>query len=213
LSLCVPGHTLRQLPQREVTGAAHNRVPGCPGRAWSLTFDGTCGLRTSSFLGGEKENVLFESVADVQTILDPQEAAESAGLRSVSDARPGIARKGSKRGFTLTRVTHTRVDSSKLTEVLRRIKSLAAPLAWTPAGTDVSISPFADGYVQTTGRDARTRKHDRSHPRFREVTQTICREYRVHLDRNFVLKVKSENRLRGERSGLRLEEAAGLATL
>jgi hypothetical protein len=34
-----------------------------------------------------------------------------------------------------------------------------------------------------------------------------------YLDGNFVLKVKSENKLRGERSGLRIEEAAVLAML
>ena len=51
-------------------------------------------------------------------------------------------------------------------------------------------------------------------------TPTICRKCYVHpelvtsyLDGNFVLKVKSENKLRGERSGLKLEEAAVLAML
>jgi len=40
---------------------------------------------------------LFESAADVPTIVDPKDAAESAGLRYVSDARPGIRRRKSER--------------------------------------------------------------------------------------------------------------------
>jgi DNA topoisomerase I len=115
---------------------------------------------------------LFESVADVQTIADPQEAAESAGLRYVSDARPGIRRKGSKKSFT-----YTRADGSKLSEpsVLRRIKSLAVPPAWT----DVWICPFADGHIQATGRDARGRKQYCYHPRFREVRESTKYEHMV----------------------------------
>jgi hemolysin III len=42
---------------------------------------------------------LFKSVADGQTIVDPQEAAESAGLRNVSDARAGRRRKSSSKGL------------------------------------------------------------------------------------------------------------------
>src|SRR3954466_13559486 len=100
-----------------------------------------------------KVNALFESAADVQTIVDPKDAAESAGLRYVSDARPGIRRRKSGKGFT-----YTRADGSRLTErdVLRRIKSLAIPPAWT----DVWICPFADGHIQATWRDAKGRKHN-----------------------------------------------------
>jgi DNA topoisomerase I len=103
-----------------------------------------------------------QSTADVATIVDPEDAAESAGLRYVSDARPGIRRRRSGKGFT-----YTRADGSRLTEpaVLRRIKSLAVPPAWT----DVWICPFADGHVQATGRDAKGRKQYRYHARFREI--------------------------------------------
>ena len=52
------------------------------------------------FLHGEV-SALFESAADVQTIVDPKEAAESAGLRYVSDTRPGIRRRKSGKGFHL----------------------------------------------------------------------------------------------------------------
>jgi DNA topoisomerase-1 len=115
---------------------------------------------------------LFDSADDVQTIVDPKDAAESAGLRYVSDARSGIGRRKSGKGFS-----YNRADGSKLTEpdVLRRIKSLAIPPAWT----DVWICPFADGHIQATGRDARGRKQYRYHPRFREIRESTKYEHVV----------------------------------
>ena len=114
---------------------------------------------------------MFESAADVQTIVDPKDAAESAGLRYVSDARPGVRRRKSGKGFT-----YTRADGSRLTkrDVLGRIKSLAIPAAWT----DVWICPFADGHIQATGRDGKGRKQYRYHTRFREVRESIKYEHR-----------------------------------
>jgi DNA topoisomerase I len=110
--------------------------------------------------------------ADVQTIVDPKDAAESVGLKYVSDARPGIRRRKSGKGFT-----YTRADSSRLaeTDVLRRIRSLAIPPAWT----DVWICPFAGGHIQATGRDAKGRKQYRYHPRFREVRESTKYEHVV----------------------------------
>jgi DNA topoisomerase-1 len=117
---------------------------------------------------------LFESAADVQTIVDPKEAAACAGLRHVSDARPGIRRRKSGKGFT-----YTRPDGSRVTEadVLRRIKSLAIPPAWT----DVWICPSADGHIQATGRDAKGRKQYRYHGRFREVRESTKYEHVVEF--------------------------------
>ena len=107
---------------------------------------------------------MFDSAADVMTIVDPKDAAESAGLRYVSDAHPGISRRKSGKGFT-----YIRADGSKLSEaaVLRRIKALAIPPAWA----DVWICPTPDGHIQATGRDAKGRKQYRYHPRFREVRE------------------------------------------
>lgn len=115
---------------------------------------------------------MLDSTAGVQTIVDPKDAAETAGLRYVTDARPGIRRRKSGKGFT-----YTRADGSKLTErdVLRRIKALAIPPAWN----DVWICPFADGHVQATGRDAKGRKQYRYHPRFREVRESTKYEHVV----------------------------------
>ena len=116
--------------------------------------------------------MLLHAPDSVQTIVDPKDAAEAAGLRYVSDARPGIRRKKTGTGFT-----YNRADGSKLTEqdVLERIKTLAIPPAWT----DVWICPFADGHVQATGRDAKGRKQYRYHARFREVRESTKYEHVV----------------------------------
>jgi DNA topoisomerase I len=117
---------------------------------------------------------VFESAADVQTIVDPKEAAECAGLRHVSDTRPGIRRRKSGKGFTYTRPDGSRVIEG---DVLRRIKSLAIPPAWT----DVWICPSADGHIQATGRDAKGRKQYRYHGRFREVRESTKYEHVVEF--------------------------------
>ena len=116
--------------------------------------------------------MLLDSPDGVQTVVDPRDAAESAGLRYVSDARPGILRKAAGKGFT-----YTRADGSRLSEpdMLKRIKALAIPPAWT----DVWICPFANGHVQATGRDARGRKQYRYHARFREVRESTKYEHVV----------------------------------
>jgi len=113
---------------------------------------------------------LFDSTLVVETIVDPKDAAETAGLRYVTDARPGIRRRKSGKGFT-----YARADGSKLTEldVLRRIKSLAIPPAWT----DVWICPFTDGHLQATGRGTKGRKQYRYHPLFREVRESTKYEH------------------------------------
>jgi DNA topoisomerase-1 len=135
---------------------------------------------------------LFESATDAQTIVDPKDAAESAGLRYVSDARPGIRRRKSGKGFIYTK------DGSKLTEVdvLRRIKALAIPPAWT----DVWICASKDGHIQATGRDAKGRKQYRYHPRFREVRESTKYEHVVafadHLP-TIRTKVREHMALRG----------------
>jgi DNA topoisomerase I len=53
-------------------------------------------------------------------------------------------------------------------DLLKRIKALAIPPAWT----DVWICPFTGGHITATGRDARGRKQCRYHARFREVRES-----------------------------------------
>ena len=89
-------------------------------------------------------------------------AAKEAGLRYVSDQKPGLSRV--KRGKSFGYVDAAK-KPVKDEEILARIKSLVIPPAWT----DVWICPVANGHIQATGRDQRGRKQYRYHPRWREV--------------------------------------------
>ena len=73
--------------------------------------------------------MLLEPNATSENIVDPRDAAETAGLRYVSDEEPGIRRKKSGKGFT-----YTKPDGAKVADeaTLERIKSLAIPPAVTP---------------------------------------------------------------------------------
>lgn len=95
-------------------------------------------------------------------IKDPVTTAKLAGLRYVTDDRPGIRREKVGDEFK-----YFGVNGQEITDpnTLQRIKALGIP----PAYTDVWICPIANGHLQATGRDARGRKQYRYHPRWREV--------------------------------------------
>jgi DNA topoisomerase-1 len=116
--------------------------------------------------------ILSDPADDIQTIVDPRDAAESAGLRYVSDERPGIRRRKSGKGYS-----YLAPDGNKLSDpgAVKRIRSLAIPPAWT----DVWICRFADGHIQATGRDAKGRKQYRYHALFREVRESTKYEHVV----------------------------------
>ena len=88
------------------------------------------------------------------------EAAAAAGLVYVSDSMPGIrrVRRGDKFAYRLP-------DDRRLNDKaeLRRIAGLAIP----PAYENVWICINPRGHLQATGRDARSRKQYRYHPRWR----------------------------------------------
>ncbi len=94
--------------------------------------------------------------------LDPEDSAEEAGLRYVSDEMPGIRRRRAGRGWS-----YLDADGNRVTDPARLawFKRLAIPPAWT----DVWICPIKRGHLQATGRDARGRKVYRYHPRWRDV--------------------------------------------
>jgi DNA topoisomerase I len=100
-------------------------------------------------------------------------AARAAGLRYVTDARPGIRRETSSLGFIFRKPNGQRIRSSS---ELKRILALAVPPAWT----DVWICPDPRGHLQATGRDARGRKQHRYHPRWR--TYRDERKFRRMID-------------------------------
>lgn len=98
----------------------------------------------------------------VSLVHDPVEAAKMAGLRYVSDKKPGIRRERAGEQFTYTGVDGKPVEDE---ETLKRIRSLAIPPAWT----EVWICPNPRGHIQATGRDAKGRKQYRYHPKWRKV--------------------------------------------
>jgi DNA topoisomerase-1 len=91
---------------------------------------------------------------------DPRASALEAGLRYSSDRSPGIERvQAGKTVRYRDRAGRTIRDAA----TLARIKALAIPPAWT----SVWISPWENGHVQATGRDAKGRKQYRYHARWR----------------------------------------------
>lgn len=84
-------------------------------------------------------------------------AAERAQLTYISDSEPGIYRKGAPKRFWYV---GSKGEKLKEGEIIRRIRALAIPPAWT----EVWISPDPNGHIQATGRDQKDRKQYRYHP-------------------------------------------------
>jgi DNA topoisomerase I len=97
-----------------------------------------------------------------ELVTDPVESAKAAGLRYVTEGSAGIQRRRVGKSFTYLDAQGRRVSDA---EVLRRIRALAIPPAWT----DVWICPSASGHIQAVGRDARARKQYRYHARWRQA--------------------------------------------
>jgi DNA topoisomerase I len=93
---------------------------------------------------------------------DPMQTAKEAGLRYISDQKPGIRRV--KKGDDFSYIGP---DGKRITDhnTLVRIKRLAIPPAWS----EVWICPLENCHLQATGRDAKGRKQYRYHARWREV--------------------------------------------
>lgn len=89
--------------------------------------------------------------------------AELAGLRYVSDTRPGVRRRRRGKGFSYIDTGGRTISDPA---VRKRIEALAIPPAWT----DVWICPSPHGHIQATGRDDRGRKQYIYHPRWSEVS-------------------------------------------
>src|ERR1700724_1835069 len=97
-----------------------------------------------------------------KNVAEAMDAAEGAGLRYISDDRPGYTRKAKGDDFEWFDADGKLIRDEQR---LLRIKRLAIPPAWT----DVWICPAANGHIQATGRDARCRKQYLYHDRWREV--------------------------------------------
>jgi DNA topoisomerase-1 len=94
---------------------------------------------------------------------DPAASARAAGLRYVTDSRPGCRREPERGGGFRYRDVDGRLI--RRAAEIQRIAHLSIPPAWT----DVWICPFPTGHLQATGRDARGRKQYRYHERWREA--------------------------------------------
>src|SRR5207244_6249592 len=121
-------------------------------------------LANSNDMNASAKNVRKEKrkIVDPKTGTDAIEAAEDAGLRYVSDTKPGYTRKANGEAFEYF---DTDRKSIRDEQRLLRINRLAIPPAWT----EVWICPSPNGHIQATGRDARGRKQYRYHERWREV--------------------------------------------
>jgi DNA topoisomerase-1 len=123
------------------------------------------GALTHAIIGQRGNGAILADTADVDratSTAEPKQAAVSAGLRYVTDRSAGIRRKRSGTGFSYVDADGKTIRDA---HVLKRIRSLAIPPAWT----DVWICANPSGHLQATGRDARGRKQYRYHPRWREV--------------------------------------------
>jgi DNA topoisomerase I len=141
-----------------------------------------------------------------RTISSPVESARSAGLRYVTDDRPGIRRKMSSLGFHYYRPDGRLIRSPA---ELKRIARLAVPPAWT----DVWICLDPRGHLQATGRDARGRKQYRYHPGWRE-TRDETKYERLPAFAAALPKIRARTTADLARSGLPREKVlAAVVTL
>ena len=108
--------------------------------------------------------------SDGQAVIDCREAAESAGLTYASTDDPGISRHRAGKGFS-----YRLPDGSLVTDrgVLKRIRSLVIPPAWNA----VWICQDPDGHIQAIGRDEKSRRQYRYHPRFRNAREEVKFEH------------------------------------
>jgi DNA topoisomerase-1 len=103
-----------------------------------------------------------KKIADLEVITNPEEAAEEAGLRYVSDDQPGYTRRHRGKNFVYFDTEGKEIKDEKR---ILRLNRLAIP----PAYKDVWICPSPNGHLQATGRDDRGRKQYRYHERWRAV--------------------------------------------
>jgi DNA topoisomerase I len=126
-------------------------------------------------------------------VLDPKDAAESVGLRYVSDEQPGIRRRKAGKGLSYANPDGKVVTDKK---VLHRIRSIVIPPAWI----EVWICRYANGHIQATGRDAKGRKQYRCHRSFREIRESTKYEHMMEFARELPgirEKVREHMALRG----------------
>jgi DNA topoisomerase I len=101
----------------------------------------------------------IKTLSPEQEQIDPVAAAKAARLRYMTGEEPGITRQKAGKSFHYLDAAEKRITDE---DEIERIDLLRIPPAWT----DVWISPYANGHIQATGRDAKGRKQYRYHARW-----------------------------------------------
>jgi DNA topoisomerase-1 len=104
---------------------------------------------------------MFDSEVHVSVDIS---APAPPGLRYVSDDAPAIRCRRAGKGFIYFDTKGRRVEDPA---VLKRIRSLVIPPAWT----NVWVYPAPDGHIQAAGRDAKGRKQYLYHDEYREARE------------------------------------------
>ncbi|MBA3695630.1 MAG: DNA topoisomerase IB [Methylotenera sp.] len=99
-------------------------------------------------------------------------SARLGKLRYINDDIAGFTRQRRGKNFNYLDAKGVVIKDEKQ---LARIKSLAIPPAWQ----EVWISPYVDGHLQATGRDAKGRKQYRYHAKWRTVRDEVKYEHMI----------------------------------
>ena len=103
---------------------------------------------------------------------DMELSAQLGKLRYINDGISGFIRKHRGNNFYYVDNKGAMIKDEKH---LIRIKSLMIPPAWK----DVWISPYVNGHLQATGRDAKGRKQYRYHSQWRAVRDEVKFEHMI----------------------------------
>lgn len=120
-------------------------------------------------------NKQLQSSSDVSLAAlhqDMELSAQIGKLRYINDDLPGFTRRRRGKNFYYVDSKGAVIKDEKH---LSRIKSLAIPPAWQ----DVWISPYTNGHLQATGRDAKGRKQYRYHSQWRAVRDEVKYEHMI----------------------------------
>ncbi len=120
---------------------------------------------------------MAEPRAAASALIQPEEAAEAAGLHYVSSAAPGLSRRAAGTGFTYSDARGARVADLA---TLDRIHHLAIPPAWR----EVWICADPRGHLQAVGKDERGRTQYLYHPEFRAVRDSAKFEHMLAFARS-----------------------------
>ncbi|MBW4889488.1 DNA topoisomerase IB [Mucilaginibacter sp. HMF5004] len=115
---------------------------------------------------------------------DPKITAKAVGLRYISDSAPGYTRKPAKNGFNFYD-PDGRIVKSK--ELIRRFTKLVIP----PAYTNVWISPYENGHLLFTGKDAAGRKQYRYHAEWNQI-RNHSKFHRMQLFANHLPAIRRQ---------------------